>query len=200
MYYFVRKLVELFVHLRYRVHRHGEVKKLPPGGCIIACNHQSYADPPVISAMFRAKYSFMAKSELFEKNKFFAWIIRKCGAFPVTRGAGDNSAIEKALADLKEGRAFVIFPEGTRSKDGTIGRGKSGVALIAGSAGVPVLPVCIMYGRRGKKRRLDFAAGELIPAEELVIPEGDRQALKRVSSRIMDSIKALQEGIISSEN
>jgi 1-acyl-sn-glycerol-3-phosphate acyltransferase len=140
----------------------------------------------------------MAKDELFRKNPFFALIIRMCGAFPVVRGAGDSSAIDKSVAFLKKGRILVIFPEGTRSKDGSIGRGKSGVALIAATANVPVLPVCIMYelNKTSKKKSIDIIFGDMIPAQEVAIDmsqEGARRELKRVSERIMGSIKDLQE-------
>ena len=198
MYMFARKLVDIFFHLKYKINLLNP-ENLPDlkGGYIIACNHQTYADPPMIAACVKAKFSFMAKSELFEK-KAFAWLIRKCGAFPVVRGAKDNSAIEHAISDLKSGRVFVIFPEGTRSKDGTLGRAKSGVAVIAGLAKAPVLPMCIMYGLGGKKRKADVAVGKLIPAEEIAIdPENteDRRQIKKVSSLIMDNISELQQQI-----
>ena len=136
MYEFFRKIVCLSMHIKYRIKVIGgdnrPYKNGIKGGYIIACNHQDYGDPPLIAAVNKAHFSFMAKIELFEKNKFFAWLITKCGAFPVVRGAGDGSAIDHAIADLEKNRAFVIFPEGTRSKDGNIGRAKSGIAVIAG--------------------------------------------------------------------
>ncbi len=199
MYAFARFMVSVFMHLKYKMHvlnKNNIPLDLKKGGYIIACNHQKYYDPVAIAAVFKGKFSFMAKAELFAKNKAFAWIIKKCGAFPVVRGAGDNVAIDQALGDIKNKRIFVIFPEGTRSKDGTIGRGRSGVALIAAKAGVPVIPVCVMYGLGGKKRRLDFAIGNIISPEEIEIADGmDRQDLKRVSNVIMDEIKALQQEI-----
>jgi 1-acyl-sn-glycerol-3-phosphate acyltransferase len=134
----------------------------------------------------------MAKSELF-KNKFFSWLIRKCGAFPVERGAGDNAAIDKAISDIEGGKAFVIFPEGTRSKDGNIGRAKSGIAVIAGKANAPVLPVCIKYGKKGFRRKAWVTIGEMIPAEEIAIKSDDRGELRRVSNLIMDNIKMLMD-------
>lgn len=199
MYAFFRMLVQIYVYIKYRVviHNKDRRKQLPKGGYIIACNHQFYADPPIVAGLIKGKYSFMAKIELFQKNAVFAWLIRRCGAFPVDRGSGDTSAIDKAVCDIKDGRIFLIFPEGTRSKDGTIGRGKSGVALIAGNANAPVLPVCLMYGLGGKKRRIDFAIGEMIEAEEIAIKGEDRRELKRVSERIMNAIKDLQTEIFS---
>jgi 1-acyl-sn-glycerol-3-phosphate acyltransferase len=205
MYLFSRKLVEIFIRSRYRAVIHNR-EKIPPkktakkGGFIIACNHQYYWDPPIVSAFVKGRFSFMAKAELFDK-KLFAMLIRACGAFPVTRGVDGDAAIQRALSDIKKGKIFVIFPEGTRSKDGTIGRGKSGVALIAAMADVPVLPVCLMYGLNNKKKRLDFAVGDMIPASELRIGSAqDRKELKRVSERVMGSIKALQQQIYESIN
>ena len=137
----------------------------------------------------------MAKSELF-KNKLFAWLIKKCGAFPVVRGAKDSAALDRAVEDLKQNKIFVIFPEGTRSKDGVIARAKSGVAMIAGMANAPVVPVCIMYGVDGKKRHMAAAIGKIIPKEEVAIEDmTDRRQIKKVSSRIMDDIVRLQQQI-----
>jgi 1-acyl-sn-glycerol-3-phosphate acyltransferase len=189
-------MVWIFFRLKYRLKVHNRAQ-LPGirGGYIVAANHQSYADPPVVGAVLKGRFAFMAKEELFRGNPLFALIIRMCGAFPVVRGAGDGSAIEASVAQLKKGRILVIFPEGTRSKDGTVGKAKSGVALIAAMANVPVLPVCIMYGVGGK-RNLDFAVGDLIQPEEIALPKNsDRREIKRVATLIMDKIKALQTQI-----
>ena len=198
MYRVMRKCVETYIRSKFNVIIHNK-EKIPPrkatkgGGYIIACNHQFYWDPPVIAAVFKGKFSFMAKSELFEK-KMFAGLIRYCGAFPVKRGVDGEMAMQKARADIKNGRIFVIFPEGTRSKDGVIGRGKSGTALIAAMANAPVVPVCIMYGRNGDKKRVDVAVGDMIPACELEInPETrDRKEVKGVTDKIMNAVKDLQ--------
>jgi len=209
-YRFLRYIVQFYFNSKYKITIYNK-EKLPgkgspavggkntTGGYIIACNHQKYSDPPAISAVVKGRFSFMAKKELFERSWYFTLLIKMCGAFPVDRGASDNSAIERSISDIKKGRIFVIFPEGTRSKDGTIGKAKSGVALIAATANVPVLPVCIMYGLNGNKRNLDFAVGDIIPAEEVSVPDlesGGRRELKRVSGRIMDSIKELQQQIL----
>ena len=198
MYLFFRMLVELWYrHIRFRttILNVGNIPK-EKGGFIVASNHQKYDDPPMIAATFRGRFSFMAKSELFEKNKLFAWLIRRCGAYPVVRGGNDTAAIDKAVKDLRLKRIFVIFPEGTRSKTGVLGRGKSGVAIIAGQSGAPVVPVCIMYAPDGKKHHAVIAIGKKIPAEELKIDDPtDRKQLKNVSKRIMDSIAKLQRQI-----
>lgn len=197
MYMFFRKLVEIwFKHIKYKMTvLNPENIPTQNGGFIVASNHLTYSDPPVIAAVFKGRFSFMAKSELF-KNKIFAWIITKCGAFPVVRGAKDNTAIERAVSDIEKNKIFVIFPEGTRSKDGVIARAKSGVALIAGMANAPVVPVSIMYGCDGKRRTCAVAVGEMIPTEEIAITDVmDRKRIKAVSSLVMSSICALQRQI-----
>jgi len=209
-YYIMRYFVQFYFYSKYKITVYNKVKlpKKYTKGYIIACNHQSYSDPPAISAVVKGRFSFMAKSELFKRNPLFVLLIKICGAFPVDRGAGDNSAIERSISDIKKGKVFVIFPEGTRSKDGKIGRAKSGVALIAAAAGVDVLPVCIMYGldKNSKKKSLDFAVGDIIPADDVKIADsqsedtsntGGRRELKRVSERIINSIKELQVQILN---
>lgn len=202
MYMFFRKLVEIFFkHIKYKM-RVLNPENIPEknGGFIVACNHQSYSDPPAIAAIFKGHFSFMAKSELF-RNKLVAWIITRCGAFPVERGAKDSAAIDRAVSDLEKNKIFVIFPEGTRSKDGAIARAKSGVALIAGRAGAPVVPICFMYAPDEKKRTLVAAIGKIIPFESLQITDvSDRKQLKKVSSSIMSAICDLQKQICGEYN
>ena len=195
-YSFLRNCARLFYIIVYHiVVIGGENIPKEKGGYIIASNHVSNNDPPVVGITFKGKYTFMAKQELFEINPLFTWLITKLGAFPVKRGAKDNSAIDRALESLKEGRIFVIFPEGTRSKDGTLGHAKSGVTLIAAQAKVPVVPVYIKYGRKKFRRNIYIAIGEKIPAERFDVDISDRKMLKAVSATIMDEIAKLQENI-----
>ncbi|MDR2532310.1 MAG: 1-acyl-sn-glycerol-3-phosphate acyltransferase [Oscillospiraceae bacterium] len=204
MYLIARRILQIYMNRKFRLYFHNK-EKIPPGkiskkgGFIIACNHQYYWDPPMIASYITGKFSFMAKAELFEKP-LFAWLIRRCGAFPVMRGTDSEKALQKAFDDIKRGRIFVIFPEGTRSKDGTIGRGKSGVAMIAAMANAPILPVCLMYGLNNDKKRVDYAVGDMIPASELVIEGQDRKQIKRVSERVMGAVKELQQQIYESIN
>ena len=197
MYLFFRKLLSIFFHIKYKINVINE-DNIPDlkGGYIIAANHQKYIDPPLIASVIRGKFSFMAKDELFHKNPFFTFVIKACGAFPVVRGAGDDAPIETAKETLKNGRIFVIFPEGTRSKDGTIGRVKSGIAVIAGQSGAPVLPVCIRYG---EKNKIDVNIGKLIPPEQLQIDPEDRKSMRNICKRIQDDLVALQQEITAND-
>lgn len=193
IYSAVREIVRFVYHIVFHITVVGK-ENIPAekGGYIIASNHVSNNDPPVVGITFKGKYTFMAKEELF-KNPVFAWLIRKLGAFPVKRGAKDNTAIEKALESLKQGRIFVIFPEGTRSKDGELGRAKSGVTIIAALAKAPVVPVFVKYGRKKFRREILVSVGEVIPAEKFDVDISDKRTLKAVSASIMDEIAKLKE-------
>ncbi len=196
LYSFLRNCARLFYIIVYHIHViGGENIPREKGGYIIASNHVSNNDPPVVGITFKGKYTFMAKEELFHMNPIFTWLITKLGAFPVKRGAKDTSAIDKALESLKEGRIFVIFPEGTRSKDGTLGRAKSGVTLIAAQAKVPVVPVYVKYGRKKFRQNIYISIGKMIPAEYFDVDISDRRMLKQVSATIMNEIALLQENM-----
>lgn len=173
-------------------------------GVIIASNHRSYADPVILTMPMKRPVTYMAKEELFH-NKIFGAFIRFLGAFPVKRGAGDMQVIDDCVDILESGRNVVIFPEGTRSKENKVGRGKTGVALIAAKSGADVLPMGIVF--EGPKlhfrSKVTLKIGKLIKSEELDIGDGSPKQLKLIKKRIMDSITELVEGSkpeIASEN
>ena len=166
-------------------------------GFIIASNHRSFADPPLLAVTSMcAKFSFVAKEELF-RNRFFGWFIRKLGAFPVVRGKGDMKVISDSVERLKEGRNLVIFPEGSRSKDGKLGKGKTGVALIAAQSGADVVPAAIIFdGKLRFRKKIIVRYGKPIHSGEIAIDkEFNPKMLKPVKQRIMGDIqKLLEEG------
>lgn len=163
------------------------------GSNIFASNHRSYLDPIFIATKAKVPNSYMAKDELFRGNKFFTWLIKYMGAFPVVRGSGDSSVITTSIEKLRSGRNLIIFPEGTRSKDGTLGRGKTGVALIAAVAQVPVVPVAVSFkGEKLKFRsKVIVSYGKPISPEELKIDSADTRAMKRIKTTIMNGIAEL---------
>lgn len=112
------------------------------GGALLISNHQSNLDPVLLAVHLRRQVSFMAKIELFQ-NRHFGWLIRQLNAFPVRRGEGDVGAIREVLRRLKEGKVLTLFPEGTRTRDGRIGRIQPGIAMIVKRAQVPVIPAVI---------------------------------------------------------
>lgn len=134
----------------------------------------------------------MAKEELFHQNVFFTGLIKAFGAFPVTRGKGDTAAIDVSVEKLEMGRNLVIFPEGTRSKDGKVGKGKTGVALIAAIAQVPVVPVGINFeGKLRFRRKVVVRFGKPIKPEELAVKTTGPRDLKTLKTKIMNAITEL---------
>lgn len=115
------------------------------GGIVVTPNHQTYADPPLVTIPIRRPVYYMAWSRLFEIPLFGRWI-RRLRAFPVKIEANDPSATRAAVRVLQAGEALMIFPEGGRSKDGRVGDFKVGAFRLAVSVGVPVLPVTIAGG------------------------------------------------------
>jgi 1-acyl-sn-glycerol-3-phosphate acyltransferase len=113
------------------------------GGVLIVSNHQSYLDPVLVGVYLRRPMSFLAKSELFSGNRFFAWLIRRLRAFPVKQGAGDVGAVREMVRRLKEGHVLNLYPEGSRTETGEIAPIEAGAALVIRRAGVPVVPVAI---------------------------------------------------------
>lgn len=193
LYALARNIVSFIFHIIYKITIVGR-ENIPAenGGYIIASNHVSNLDPPMVGIVFKGKYTFMAKDELFHVNPFFTWLITKLGAFPVKRGAKDLAAIDKALDSLKQGRIFVIFPEGTRSKTGELGKPKSGVAITAIRAEAPVVPVFVKYGKKRFRRRVCISVGEMMPKDDFAVDISDKHEIRRVSEMIMDRIAELK--------
>lgn len=193
-YQILRPFVALVFHLNYYMVIEGKENIPREGSYIYASNHRGYADPVMLSFPVRVPFSYMAKAELFNKNPFFTWLITTFGAFPVSRGKGDTFAIEESIRRLNSGYNLIIFPEGTRSKDGTVGKGKSGVALIAARAQVPVVPVGISFkGKLKFRSKVIIRYGKPISPAELKINSAVPAELKVLKAKIMNSIIELVE-------
>lgn len=119
------------------------------GAVLIASNHLSFADSIVLTLVAPRSVSFLAKAEYFTGRGFRGWLSRSffsgVGAIPVQRGAGAaaQDALNDGLDVLQRGDAFSIYPEGTRSLDGRLYKGRTGVAWLALTSGAPVIPVAL---------------------------------------------------------
>jgi glycerol-3-phosphate dehydrogenase (NAD(P)+) len=143
LYWLVRALFQPVFYTYFRYVRIGREHIPAHGPVIIAANHRSFLDPFVIATMARRPMYYVAKTELF-RNRALAWILSSLGAFPVERGAGDEEFIETATAILARGEIVLIFPEGTRTRPGTLGKPRRGVGRLALETGAPVVPLAII--------------------------------------------------------
>jgi glycerol-3-phosphate dehydrogenase (NAD(P)+) len=143
VYWIVRALFQPFFHIYFRMSRIGREHVPADGPVIIAANHRSFLDPFVIACMARRPLYYVTKKELFA-NRIVAWLLTSLGAFPIDRGNGDEDAMATAREILRRGDAVLIFPEGTRTRPGTLGTPKRGVGRLALETGVPVVPVAVI--------------------------------------------------------
>lgn len=171
------------------------------GPFLIASNHASHLDPPMVGCQIAKQMRFFARRSLWN-NKLLAWWLDQVETIPVERDSGDIGAIKRVLQALKEDRAVVLFPEGTRSPDGRLQKAKAGVGLMACKTGVPVVP-CRVYGSfaaygKGAKvphfgTPVTIVFGSPIPAADYDDPAAGKARYETAAQRIMDRIAALPE-------
>lgn len=152
-YTLVKNTVGLYVKLVYR-HKIYGLEHFPKGGGIVAGNHASYLDPPLISISCPGQVHFLARGSLFNFGPF-GWLIRKLNTHPVTKGKENLSTIKLTVDLIMEGKKVLIFPEGTRTPDGTLQPGQAGVGMLVMRTHCQVIPVYVhgSYTIWGKGRR-----------------------------------------------
>jgi glycerol-3-phosphate dehydrogenase (NAD(P)+) len=143
VYVLVRAILQPFFHVYFRMRRLGMEHVPKRGPVIFAANHRSFLDPFVIGCLTRRPVYYVAKKELFA-HPIAGWLLNRLGAFPIDRGAGDQQAMETARRILERGDCVVIFPEGTRTRPGPLGRPRRGVGRLALQTGAPVVPVAVV--------------------------------------------------------
>ena len=141
-YWGLKAIVWPIFRLLFRVRIEGRQNVPSSGPAVVAANHQSFCDSLVIPLVVRRRVTFLAKAEYFDAKRT-AWLFRALGQIPIHRQGGDASARALATARevLGEGKMISLYPEGTRSIDGNVHRGRTGVARLALECGVPVVPV-----------------------------------------------------------
>ncbi|MFH1336455.1 MAG: lysophospholipid acyltransferase family protein [Candidatus Zixiibacteriota bacterium] len=198
-YYIICFLIRVILKIFWRYKRIGTEHIPKSGGVIIASNHAAYVDPPFIGAVCPRELSYLAKAELFS-HPLFGWLIRKYNAIPIARGAFDRRAITQAIRLLKEGKALLLFPEGTRSREGNFLEPKLGVGLIACEAGVSIVPAYIsnssgLLNSFVKRRRLVIIFDTPIGKDWLARVPKNREGYKIIGQEIMNRIGGLKEKI-----
>jgi 1-acyl-sn-glycerol-3-phosphate acyltransferase len=164
----VRMILTPFFLTYLRMKRMGREHIPARGPVILAANHRSFFDPFVIGTMTRRPVYYVAKKELFGYSRILSWLLNALGAFPVDRGASDQESIETARQILNRGEIVLMFPEGTRTRPGSLGKPKRGVGRLALESGAPVVPIAIIgtedirRGWRIRPRKVRIRAGRAL--------------------------------------
>lgn len=167
------------------------------GGVLVVPNHASFIDPTTIASGFDREVHFLAKRELFKGA--LGRFLQKVNTHPISRSGVDRTALKLCIDLLSQGKALMLFPEGTRTKDGEIQPIRPGAAMIASQAGVPLLPVFIdgslevmgTDAKFPKRRKVIVYVGKIIE-----LPEKGSLSSKEyydlISDEIYNRLKALK--------
>lgn len=200
LYYILLPLAWLVFHIGFRVECVGRenLKKVQTGGCILAPNHVSAIDPVfvVITRFWGKRMVVFAKKELFEINALLTWFFRCMGALCVRGTRDELETIDKTVEACKNGGTLLIFPEGTREKEGKLLPPKSGLFVIAAQAAVDVVPVRILYDTPDGKMRLlckvKVIYGEPMPAAQFAMESRrDLKTLRANKQALLDAWEKL---------
>lgn len=200
LYYILLPLAWLVFHIGFRVECVGRenLKKVQTGGCVLAPNHVSAIDPVfvVITRFWGKRMVVFAKKELFEINALLTWFFRCMGALCVRGTCDELETIDKTVEVCKNGGTLLIFPEGTREKEGKLLPPKSGLFVIAAQAAVDVVPVRILYDTPDGKMRLfckvKVIYGEPMPAAQFAMESRrDLKTLRANKQALMDAWEKL---------
>ena len=171
-------------------------KRIESGGAIIAANHASYLDPPIVACAYDCALSYLARSTLFKG--LGGWLYPRLNAIPIDRDNADLKSMKTILRELRDGHRILMFPEGTRSEDGALQSAKAGIGMLVAKSGVPVQPVRIFGGyeawpRGGKYRthRIRVVIGDPVVFAEEDLHEKSRESYQRLADQLMKAIGEL---------
>ncbi|MFD2214218.1 MULTISPECIES: lysophospholipid acyltransferase family protein [Metabacillus] len=186
LYPFARSVVAGILKPTFRIKVEGLEHFPKEGGVLLCTNHISNLDPPVVGVTAPRKVLFMAKDELFQVP-VLKQLLNNFGTFPVKRGGGDREALRAGLKVLKEGNVLGLFPEGTRSKDGKLGKGMPGAGFFALRSTAAVVP-CAIIGPYKSFSTLRVVYGKPINMEEY---REKKISTEEMTSIIMEEIGKL---------
>jgi 1-acyl-sn-glycerol-3-phosphate acyltransferase len=206
LYWVVRVLLRVAATVLFRLKVSGQQHIPKTGGVLIAANHASYLDIPILGCGVPRRASYMGRMDLFPGP--VGWLMRYLGWIPIRRERVDRGGFEEAISRIKAGGAVIIYPEGSRTEDGRLQAGKPGIGMIVAATGCPVIPAylagtfdALPPGARGIRLRpirlmygepMDFSA----LLKELNGESKKKDVYQRISQEIMGRIAAL-EGVAS---
>ena len=194
-YHLSRLLAKLLFDFRI-IHRE---RVIQTGPVILAVNHQSFLDPPLAGNAADRAIFFLAKKSLMN-NPVLGWLLPKLNVIPVNLEGGDRSALKALIRVLSAGQCALVFPEGTRTPDGTLQPAEPGLGLVIAKTRAPVVPMRIfgaydvwpIHGKFRFSGKITVVVGEPIHFSEAEVGGGGKELYTRLSQRVMDAIAALQ--------
>jgi len=192
-------LAKLLARVFFRMRVVHPERMVESGPLILAVNHTSYFDPPLAGICSRRGVYYLARKTLLQWP-FFGPLFPAMNVIPVERDGNDMSALREVIKKIKDGNGVVLFPEGTRSKDGNIQPARAGIGFVIAKTGAPVLPMRIFgaYDAFPKNsKRLHFTQITVVIGEPLVFDPNDlasatRETYQMLSDRVMEAIAALK--------
>lgn len=194
VYWLGKSFVRVFARSFLDFHLEG-LEGIPRRGpLIVACNHISFWDPPLVGASIPRPMHFVAKAELFE-NRLFGALLRSYNAIPIHRGTQARAGLRGAEEVLSAGGAVLIFPEGTRNRSRTLLPPRAGVARLSAATRSPVLPACITGSNQIRRSMLRKVPIRITFGSPMMPPRSDRlerEVARAYASEVMEAIAALR--------
>jgi 1-acyl-sn-glycerol-3-phosphate acyltransferase len=197
-YWFCRSLIVLVGRVFFRLRVLHRERMINHGPVILASNHESYLDPPLVGSVADRAIFFLARKTLLD-GRFFGWLLPKLNVIPVDQEGNDRSALKALIRILRAGEGTLVFPEGERTKDGRLQPALPGLGFVIAKTLAPVVPMRIFGARqawpRGSTRvrpgRITVVVGEPIHFTAADLQPPGKDLYLRLSQRVMDAIAAL---------
>ena len=192
-------LAKLLARVFFRMRVVHPERMIESGPLILAVNHTSFFDPPLAGICSRRGVYYLARKTLL-KWPFFGPLFPAMNVIPVERDGNDMSALREVIKKIKDGNGVVLFPEGTRSKDGHLQPARAGIGFVIAKTGAPVLPMRIFGAYEAfpkNSKRLHFTQITVVIGEPLVfsreeLASATRETYQALSDRVMEAIAALR--------
>jgi 1-acyl-sn-glycerol-3-phosphate acyltransferase len=197
-YWFCYNLIKLVGRLFFRLRVVHRERMINHGPVIMASNHESYLDPPLVGSVADRAIFFLARKSLLA-GPFFGWLLPKLNVIPVDQEGNDRSALKALIRILKAGEGTLVFPEGERTQDGRLRPALPGLGFVIAKTLAPVVPMRIFGARKAWPRgssRVRFKPITVVVGEPIYFTDADLQppgkdVYLRLSQRVMDAIAAL---------
>jgi len=197
-YWFCRSLIVLVGRIFFRLRIVHRERMINHGPVILASNHESYLDPPLVGSVSHRAIFFLARKSLLD-GAFFGWLLPKLNVIPVDQEGNDRSALKALIRILRAGEGTLVFPEGERTRDGRLQPALPGLGFVIAKTLAPVVPMRIFGARqawpRGSTRvrfcRITVVVGEPIHFTAADLQPPGKDVYLRLSQRVMDAIAAL---------